>query len=162
MRKAVFLDRDGVLNRDRGEYTFRQEDFSLLPGVLSGLKKLVASGYELVIITNQGGIAKGLYTKAEVDYLHLHLERFLANHGVKLAGFYYCPHHPETGNCICRKPDSLLLEKACAAHGIDPSASYFIGDAQRDADAAKKACIHPIQIPSNTPLIDTLSKIKLN
>jgi D-glycero-D-manno-heptose 1,7-bisphosphate phosphatase len=161
LRKAVFLDRDGVINEERGDYTWQLEDFRINPGVVEALLELQSKGFLLIVISNQGGIAKGLYTKAEVDYLHLHLERFLANHGVKLAGFYYCPHHPETGNCICRKPDSLLLEKACAAHGIEPSASYFIGDAQRDADAAKKAFIHPIQIPSNTPLIDALSKIKL-
>lgn len=157
--KAVFLDRDGVINEERGEYTWLLEDFRINPTVVEALRRLQADGYLLLIISNQGGIAKGKYTKADVDYLHLHLERILANHGIRLTAIYYCPHHPDHGHCICRKPDSLLLEKACARYGIDPSTSHFIGDAQRDVDAAVKAGMHAVKIKPNDSLIPVVDKL---
>ena len=158
--KAIFLDRDGVINEERGDYTWLLEDFRINPGVLEALRQWQADGYLLIIISNQGGVAKGIYAKKDVDYLHLHLERSLSNQGIRLTAIYYCPHHPHSGLCICRKPDSLLLEKACARFGIDPSVSYFIGDTQRDMDAAIKAGIHPVKINPNDPLTTVLARIK--
>ncbi len=158
MRKAVFLDRDGILNRDRGEYTFRQEDFSLLPGVLSGLKKLIASGYELVIITNQGGIAKGLYSNEDVESLHENLMESCNDNGIDLLAIYYCPHHPDHGMCLCRKPGSLLIEKAIARFDIDRSSSFMIGDMDRDIQAAAATGVRGILAPTNSNFEDTLNQ----
>lgn len=157
--KAVFLDRDGVINEERGDYTWLLEDFKINPTVVEALRRLQSAGYLLLIISNQGGIAKGKYTKADVDYLHLHLERLLANHGIRLTAIYYCPHHPDHGNCICRKPDSLLLEKACARFNIDPATSYFIGDADRDVKAAAKTGVRPVKINSNESLLPVVDII---
>ncbi|MFM7079150.1 MAG: D-glycero-alpha-D-manno-heptose-1,7-bisphosphate 7-phosphatase [Bacteroidota bacterium] len=162
MRRILFLDRDGVLNRDRGEYTWRIEDFELLPGVIDGLREISSRGYELIIITNQGGIAKGLYTHDDVDRLHAHMKSILDVEGISITEIYYCPHHPEHGKCLCRKPGSLMLEKAVARFGIDTSMSYMIGDMDRDVKAATAAGVQGILVHSNSNFIDTINKLPWN
>jgi D-glycero-D-manno-heptose 1,7-bisphosphate phosphatase len=156
--KAVFLDRDGVINRERGDYTYLLEDF-VLNDITDALTELQRRGYLLIVISNQSGIAKGIYTHEQVNYLNLHLERVLKNKGVMLTDFYYCPHHPDYSRCLCRKPDSLLLEKAIARYAIDVARSYFIGDARRDEDAGKKAGVKTIRIEPNSPLSQVLPLI---
>jgi len=151
MNKAVFLDRDGVLNREHGDYTYHLEDF-ILNDIMDALLEFQRKGYLLIVITNQGGIAKGLYTHEQLNYLHLHLERALKNNGITLTEIYYCPHHPDHSKCLCRKPDSLLLEKAMARFNIDASSSYFIGDHLRDEAAGKKAGVNTILIEANSSL----------
>jgi len=94
LRRAAFLDRDGVINVDHG-YVSQWEQFELIPGVVEALKSLHAAGYLLVVVTNQSGIGRGLYTEAEVVALHNQLNTFLqANASIEIAGFYHCPHHP--------------------------------------------------------------------
>ena len=158
-QKAVFLDRDGVLIRERGDYTWLLEDMKINDGVAEALKKISAAGFLLIVISNQSGISKSLYTKKDADYLHFHLERFLLIKGVNIDEFYYCPHHPSISNCICRKPDSLLLEKAIARFSIDTAASFFIGDADRDVEAGNKAGVKTIKIEPNGSLEDVVEKI---
>src|SRR6185312_1529189 len=148
MNKAVLLDRDGVLNRERDDYTYRIADFEILPDVVAALKIVQKKGYLVVIISNQSGIAKGKFTIADVEKLHGHLLNHLSKHGIKIEDIYYCPHHPEFGSCICRKPDSLNVEKALARFNIDPSKSYFIGDKERDVFAGKKVGVEGILIES--------------
>ena len=151
MNKAVFLDRDGVINKERG-FTYRLEDFEILPDLIATLKKLQDAGYLLIVISNQSGIAKGLYTQVDVEILHSYLSETLRNHGVVLTEIYYCMHHPDIGQCICRKPDSLMIEKSLARFNIDPRQSYFIGDKERDVQAAQKAHVSGILIEANTSL----------
>src|ERR1700733_7299444 len=131
MNKAVLLDRDGVINRERDDYTYRTEDFIILPDVVPALKLLQEKGYILIIISNQGGIGKGVFTIPDVEKMHGHLLENLIKHGIYIKEIYYCPHHPESGNCICRKPDSEMVEKALARFDIDREKSYFIGDKER-------------------------------
>jgi D-glycero-D-manno-heptose 1,7-bisphosphate phosphatase len=157
--KAVFLDRDGVLNREQGNYVMHLEDFIINDGVVEALKIFQEKNYLLIVISNQGGISKGICTKEEVDYLHLHLQRMLKNKGIILQEVYYCPHHPENTNCICRKPDSQLLEKAMARFGIDASSSYFIGDAERDMVAGEKAGVQTIRVEVNQSLLEITGRI---
>lgn len=159
-RKAVFLDRDGVLNEERGDWTYLLEDFRINEGVAAALKIFQQKNYLLIVISNQSGIAKGIYQKEQTEYLHLHLERVLKNHGIELTEVYYCPHHPDVSNCICRKPDSVLLEKAIARFNIDASQSYFIGDADRDEVAGKKAGVKTIKVKKNSSLMSILHLIK--
>jgi len=97
-----------------------------------------------------------VYTKENTEYLHLHLERVLKNHGIGLTEIYYCPHHPDFSNCLCRKPGSLLLEKAIARFDIDAARSYFIGDALRDEEAGKKAGVKTIRVEPNSPLMNVI------
>jgi len=153
-RKAIFLDRDGVINKERGDYTWLLEDFKINDGLIEALKIFQQKGFMLIVISNQSGIAKGIYSKEDVEYLHLHLLRVLKNRGVELEEIYYCPHHPEKGKCLCRKPDSLLLEKAIARFSLDAAKSYFIGDAQRDIEAGTKAGVKTIKVEPNSSLLN--------
>jgi D-glycero-D-manno-heptose 1,7-bisphosphate phosphatase len=160
-RKAVFLDRDGVLNRERGEHTWRLPDFEVLPGVPEVLADLQRRGWLLIVVSNQSGIGLGLYGHAEVEVLHRYLHDRLAEQGAVLDAVYYCPHHPTKGRCLCRKPGSLLLEKAIGRFGIDPARSYFIGDRERDAEAARAAGVRPVLIPSNALLKEVVDQTVL-
>ena len=102
---------------------------------------------------------KGIFSIADVEKLHTHLLEQLKKEGIEIEEIYYCPHHPEFGSCICRKPDSLLVEKALARFNIDRSKSYFIGDKERDVLAGKKAGVEGILIESNTSLLEAIQKI---
>lgn len=158
--KAIFLDRDGVINIDQHDYTWKMEDFEILPGVYAACREFIRKGFMLIVVTNQGGIAKGLYKHSDVDRLHQHMIQNLASENIKLTEVYYCPHHEVTGKCLCRKPGSLLVEKALARFEIDPTASYFIGDRDRDIQAANGAGVKGILVDVNNNLIHTLPLIK--
>ena len=159
MNKAVLLDRDGVLNHERGDYVYKEEHFIILPDVVPALKLLQEKGYILIIISNQSGIAKGIFSIADVEKLHKHLLNHLKENGIDIKEVYYCPHHPEFGECICRKPDSLNVEKALARFNIDRTKSFFIGDKERDVLAGKKVGVEGILIESNTSLVEAIQPI---
>lgn len=154
--RAVFLDRDGVVVQERGEHTWRLEDFSILPTVPDALKAIRAAGMLSVMITNQSGIGLGLYGHADVERLHDYLHAHLARQGAAIDAVYYCPHHPTQGRCLCRKPGSLLLERAIARYGIDPAGSVMIGDRDRDVEAAAAVGVRGILVEANAPLMEVL------
>lgn len=156
MNKAILLDRDGVLNRERGDYTFRMEDFEILPDIFEALKLLQKAGYLLVIISNQSGIGRGLFKIEDTEKMHTYLLEKLRKEGIRIEEIYYCVHHPETGSCLCRKPDSLNVEKALARFNIDPVLSYFIGDKERDILAGEKVGVKGILMESNTSLVKAI------
>ncbi len=157
-RAALFLDRDGVINRERGSHTWRLEDFEILPGVAEAVKAAHDAGLLVIVITNQSGIGLGLYGHAEVALLHDYLHRQLALQGAQLDAVYYCPHHPTEGLCLCRKPGALLVERAVARFGIDPSSSLMVGDRQRDVDAANSVGVRGVLVEPNQELIPILKK----
>lgn len=144
LRKAAFLDRDGVINKDKA-YVHRWEDFEFVPGAIEGMRKLQDSGYTLVIVTNQSGLARGYYT--EQDYLQLteELRQYLACLDVQLAGVYHCPHHPKgtvpaiSIDCNCRKPAPGMLIKAASELCLSLPDSILIGDKPSDIEAARAA-----------------------
>lgn len=144
LRPAAFIDRDGVLNEDHG-YVHRREDFQWLPGAIDALARLQQAGYTLVVVTNQSGIARGLYTLADLERLHAWVLDVLRRQGVALAGIYACPHHPQALlpefrlNCVCRKPGPGLIEQAAREHGIDLAASCLFGDKASDIVAGRNA-----------------------
>lgn len=154
MRKVVFLDRDGVINKERGDYTYRIEDFEWNDGIIEVLRKFNAAGYDLIVITNQGGIAKKRYTHEDVNHVHDYLMKHLKANSVKILDIYYCPHHDEVSKCLCRKPGSLLIEKAVARYGVDISQSFMIGDRDRDMEAAKGLGLRGAKVKSNENLND--------
>ncbi len=158
MRKAVFLDRDGVINRERGDHTWRVQDFEILPGVVEALQTLSDAGYLLVVITNQSGIGLGKYGHADVHRVHEQIHMALHQRGVTLTGIFYCPHHPHQGRCLCRKPGSLLLEKAMARWGIGRSGTVMIGDRERDVQAAEALGIRGILVEANSSLLPVVQK----
>jgi D-glycero-D-manno-heptose 1,7-bisphosphate phosphatase len=159
MNKAIFLDRDGVINFERG-YTYRLEDFVILPDVVEVLQKLKKEGFIFIVVSNQGGISKDLYTQENVETLHHYLTNELKKQDIHFAEIYYCVHHPDRSKCICRKPDSLFIEKGLARFNIDASKSYFIGDKERDVEAAEKAGVKGILIESNQALKTILHQLK--
>lgn len=143
-RKAAFLDRDGVINIDKA-YVHRWEDFEFVTGAIEGMRKLQDAGYLLVIVTNQSGLARGYYSEAQYLALTQTLRQYLAEQGVKLAGIFHCPHHPDgkvqslAMLCNCRKPRPGLLIEAANELGLDMPNSLLIGDKQTDIDAARAA-----------------------
>ena len=142
--KAIFLDRDGTINVDKG-FVYKISDFEFLPGAIEGLKLLQEAGFLLIIITNQSGIARGYYTEEDFESLNSWMLIELEKHGVYINAVYYCPHLPiEQGenippelkqyriNCSCRKPKLELFERAIKDFDIDLSQSFAIGDKPRD------------------------------
>lgn len=136
-RPGLLLDRDGIVNRERGTYTYRPEDFELQQGLYDLLAWAEESGRPVAIITNQGGIAKGLYTLQDVHALHAQLGARLQERGLALPQLFCCPHHHTVSNCLCRKPKSLLFERAVAKLNLKPSLSYMLGDSARDLEPAR-------------------------
>jgi histidinol-phosphate phosphatase family protein len=136
MSRFVFLDRDGTLVRDLG-YTHRIEDYELLPGVVSGLRRILDGGYRLAVITNQSGIGRGYYSTEQYAAFQAHLVSDLARQGVPIEASYCCPHHPEA-KCECRKPRPALLHRAERELGADLARSWVIGDSTVDVELAQR------------------------
>ena len=151
--KAIFIDRDGVINYDPGEYTTSVGEFRILPGVLDTLAEWHRKGYKLIVITNQAGIAKHLYTHDDLAAIHQYFQGQCILHGFAIESFYYCPHHPEFGGkCLCRKPGSLMIEKALHRYQLRPENCVMIGDKQRDLEAASGAGVKGVLVETNSGL----------
>lgn len=159
MSKAVFLDRDGVINQEIGDYVYRVEDFKFNVGLFTALRLLQEYDYKLIVVTNQGGIAKGRYTHDDVNELHSYMLDKLAEEGIQIDDVYFCPHHHTIAPCLCRKPNSMMLEKAIAKHQIEASSSFLIGDNERDIQAGEKAGVKGLLIEANTNI---LSRVKMD
>ena len=147
-QKAIFLDRDGTINK-YVDFLHKIEDFELLPGVSEAIKKINASGYLAVVVTNQPVVARGELTEEELKLIHDKMETLLGEQGAYLDRIYYCPHHPQSGfpgeipelkiSCECRKPKPGMLLKAAQELNIDLSQSWMIGDGEHDIKAGKAA-----------------------
>ncbi len=159
MKKAVFLDRDGVINREIGDYVFSENDFEVNDGVVEAIKLLKENDFLVIIITNQGGIAKGIFSEKDFWQVMKKLDRILYDGGVKIDEVYFCPHHPDVMSCLCRKPEPLMIEKAIARFNIDVQKSYMIGDSPRDVLAAEKVGVKGILIESNSNLMNVAKLI---
>jgi D-glycero-D-manno-heptose 1,7-bisphosphate phosphatase len=149
MRKAVFLDRDGIINTELGDYIMNFGEFEIHPPLIPFLKEVKKRGYLTIVITNQGGIAKKLYGHDLVEQCHQYLQQVLTADDLAFDAIYYCPHHPQSGACLCRKPAGLLIEKAIASFQLEKSQCLMIGDKQRDVDAAHAAGISGYLLPPN-------------
>lgn len=138
MRKALFLDRDGTINVDKG-YTYKVEDLQFIEGMPELIKTYNDSEYLVIVITNQAGIGRGHYTEADMQKFHDNMNKELREkYGAHIDAFYFCPHHPEYGigeykiECKCRKPNSGMLERAIKEFDIDVKRSVLIGDKDKD------------------------------
>ena len=145
-RPCVFLDRDGVLNYDRGDYSWLSEHFKLIPESMEALGELKKLNIPIVVITNQAGISKGLYTTAEMNNCHRILQE---NCDHAIDHFYYSPYHPTRTRSISRKPGSLMFERAIEKYNCDTERSWMVGDKERDLVPAKKLGIQTILIGSD-------------
>jgi D-glycero-D-manno-heptose 1,7-bisphosphate phosphatase len=143
-RAAVFIDRDGTLNEDIG-YVSRPEELVLYPCAAEAVRQLNEAGFLAVVITNQSGIARGLYTEKSLAAIHSRMIEELDRQGAQIDAVYYCPHHPEIGShhyrqhCDCRKPQPGLLKLAAREHNIDLTRSFVIGDKASDIKLAENA-----------------------
>ena len=142
--RAIFLDKDGTLVEDL-PYNVDPKLLRLAPGALDGLRLLRAAGYGLFVISNQSGVARGLFPESALAPVEARLRELLGRAGVALAGFYYCPHHPRgrvAGYalvCRCRKPAPGLVRRAAREHAVELGASWFIGDILDDVEAGRRA-----------------------
>jgi len=160
MQKAIFLDRDGVINSDIGHYyIYRVEDFVINKGIINSLKRFQDAGYIFIVITNQGGVAKGIYSCEDVNKVHHYLETILKENGILLQEIYYCPHHESVASCKCRKPSPYMINQAIKKYNIDISMSYLIGDSKRDIEAAEAAGVKGIKIEANEDISSYCDRI---
>lgn len=150
-RKAVFMDRDGTVNHEVG-YMVHPDRSALLPRSTEAIRRLRAAGFATFVMTNQSGVARGLFSEEIVEEVHRRLCERLAASGVGMDGIYFCPHHPRegkgplTGPCQCRKPAPGMLLRAAKEHKLDLSRSYMIGDSGRDLGAGAAAGVVPILV----------------
>lgn len=158
---AAFLDRDGVLNVDRG-YTFKPDDLELMPAVAAAVRLLNAAGYTVIVVSNQSGVARGFFTEAAVKVFNAHLQDVLLAQGARIDAFYYCPHHPDgkikdlAVRCTCRKPQPGMLEQAARDWPIDRNRSFLIGDKDDDVAAAKAFGIRGVKFDANAGTLEDL------
>ncbi len=145
--KAVFLDRDGVLNENKNGYIYKWEDITIKPHVVPALKAFKKAGYKLIIITNQSGIARGFYTEKQMHQLHKKMLRYFSENKITIDAVYYCPHGPND-TCQCRKPNIGMLVQAAQEQNLNLSKSWFIGDSDTDVTAGRMANVKTIYIGS--------------
>lgn len=162
--KVVFLDRDGVINEYPGDadYVKSRSEFKFLPGVKDGLKRLTDGGFRIIVISNQAGVAKGIYSRQELDLITADMLREIERAGAAITAVYYCTHR-DADNCSCRKPKTGLIDMAVArikSEGLEPqlSQSYFIGDTIRDVETGKAAGLKTILVFSGKEKPDNKDK----
>ena len=158
MQRAVFLDRDGVINKNREDYVKSWEEVEILPGVFSALKQLAGSKFLIFVVTNQSAIGRGLLSINDLEMMHHRMKTVIENHAGRIDKFYYCPHRPDE-NCTCRKPAPGLLLKAAAQYDLQLEELYFVGDARSDMEAAVHAGCKPVLVLSGRGAAQ-LQKIK--
>lgn len=138
MKKIVFLDRDGVINKDSSDYIKHWEEFHFLPGSLDAIKQLSDNGYTVILITNQSVINRNMVSKKTLRQIHDNLIQSVLEHGGKITDIFYCPHRPDE-HCACRKPATGLINQAAEKYRIDPARAIMIGDSAKDILCAKNA-----------------------
>ena len=160
MEKLIFIDRDGVINKDPGgwtkyNYVTKRDEFFFIDGSIKALKKLKEAGYKICLISNQGGISKGYFTQEDLDRLNEHMLEEIKKGGGEIDGLYYCPHH-DRDNCECRKPKTGLIEQALRKKSVDIKNTFIIGDSMQDIEVGKRMGMKTILVLSGkTPLAET-------
>lgn len=165
-RRAVFLDKDGTLVDDV-PYNVDPGRMRFLPGVAEGLRRLHAAGFLLIVVSNQSGVARGLFPEDALNPVRERLDRMFADAGVPLAGFHWCPHHPEgrvrdySVTCSCRKPSPGLVRLAAAEYGVSPARSWMIGDILDDVEAGRAAGCRTVLLDNGHETVWSLSRPRM-
>lgn len=159
LARAFFLDRDGVLTRERQDYVKTPEELEILPSIYEPLREIRRRGFQIVVVTNQSVVGRGYTTLNGLEQIHEKFRRDLERHGCYVDAIYFCPHLPHEG-CDCRKPAPGLILKAAKELGIDTKNSWMIGDKEIDLEAASRAGCHGIRVSTNGDgLADAVKKI---
>ncbi len=158
VRRAVFLDRDGVVIEDV-DYLCRAGQLKLLAGAARAVVRLRRAGFKVVVATNQSGVARGYLTLAVLRRIHLRMKRFLAARGAKLDALYFCPHLPSRG-CACRKPALGMLRQAEKRFSLDLKKSYFVGDSTTDILTARRAGCTAVLVRTGKSGRDGLHRVR--
>jgi D-glycero-D-manno-heptose 1,7-bisphosphate phosphatase len=156
---AIFLDRDGVINRHRSDYVKSVKEFELLPEVPHYLKQLQDIGFKLIIVTNQSAVNRGLISQHQLKLIHDFLLKELSKSECHVTDIFSCPHRPDE-NCECRKPKTKMFLDAAQKHSIDLSRSWVIGDNETDVEPGRKIGSKTIKINTNGSLEQVYFKIK--
>jgi len=160
MNKAIFLDRDGVLlNNEHHYYIWKSDQAEFIEGVFENLRMLQNKGFQLFIVSNQGGISRGLYTKGDILKLHEELILTFSKNYITISDILFCPHHPEKEKCLCRKPQSLMMDRLIAKYEICAEESVMIGDSESDMKGADLAGIKGIKIVPNSNMFPSIANL---
>ena len=157
-RRAIFLDRDGVINKKRDDYVKSINELEIFPFVASAIKKLNNANFKVIVITNQSAINRNIITHKKVEEIHLAIQNYLKKNQSFIDAFYYCPHRPDE-NCICRKPKPGLLIKAIQDFKIDPKESWMVGDSNSDLESGRLAGCNVMKINNHINLEKTVELI---
>lgn len=158
--KALFLDRDGVINVEKN-YLHKIEEVEFVEGIFELCAHFQEAGYLIIVITNQSGIARGMYGEKDFEIITAWMINVFKSKGITITAFYHCPHHPQySGECECRKPKPKMLLDAAEKYHIDMSASLFVGDSERDIEAAQRAGVgEQILLSSNLHVNTKASRV---
>ena len=150
-KKAIFLDRDGVINKKRDDYVKSINELEIFPFVASAIKKLNNANFKVIVITNQSAINRNIITHKKLDQIHQTIQDYLKKSQSFIDAFYYCPHRPDE-NCICRKPKPGLLIKAIQDFEINPKKSWMLGDSNSDLESGRSVGCNVMKIDSDVNL----------
>ena len=156
--KAIFLDRDGVINKERSTYVKTVSELEIFSGVANSVKKLKDAGFLVIVVTNQSAVNRGLTNHNNINNIHFNIQEYFKKNGTLIDGFYYCPHRPDE-NCYCRKPKPGLLLKAAEELKIDLKSSWMVGDSDSDIQAAKLAGCKSIKISAEMSFTSAIQTI---
>ena len=159
--KAIFLDRDGTINKNEPEFVHKKEDFKFIPGALQALRKLSQTDYKIIITTNQSGIGRGYFAEKDLKKLHQWMLGRFKREKIRIDKIYHCPHAPGQ-NCYCRKPKPGLIEEAVKDFGINLSKSWIVGDDERDIQMGKEVNLKTILIGKKVKNLQEAVKIILS
>jgi len=161
MKKAVFLDRDGVINKKRSDYVKSLDEFVILKDVPTAIKLLNNNDFLVIVITNQSAVNRGYMSKEDLENIHQFMTTELKKENCHIDAIYYCPHSPDE-NCDCRKPKTKLLADAIHDFSINKDSSWFIGDNDTDVESAKRVGIKSIKMKTDSSLLGCIKEFVLN
>jgi len=151
LKKVVFLDRDGTINRDSPDYIKHRSEFEFLPGSIEAVRELTSNGFAVIVITNQSALARNLISRRELDAIHAMMKKKIASAGGQIKDIFFCPHLPADG-CNCRKPQPGLILQAQQKYGIDLTTAFLVGDSAKDIECARKAgCNRTVLVKTGCP-----------